>query len=70
MSFMGVKWKTIYFHTRQDCDVVVSILARNGYTVTVHEIENSLTVSANPYCWRLSYCESSEVFGDFENEES
>ena len=67
---MGVKLKTLCFHTRQDCDTVVSILAKNGYMVTVDEIENTFTISANPYRWRLSYCELSEISEDFENEES
>lgn len=67
---MGAKWKTLYFYTRQDCDAVVSILARNGYTVTVDEIENYLTNSATSYCWRLMYCESSEILNDFKNEDN
>lgn len=59
----NVKWKTLYFYTRQDCDDVVSILARNGYTVTVYEIANNhVTNSIHPYHWKLMYCESSEIF--------
>lgn len=58
-----VYWKTLYFYTRQDCDDVVSILARNGYTVAVYEIvNNGVTDSIHPYHWKLMYCESSEIF--------
>ena len=67
---MGAKWKTICFHTKQDCDTVVSILVRNGYMVTVDEIENYFTNSTRSYSWKLTYCESSEILNDFKNEEN
>ena len=66
----GVNWKTLCFYTRQDCDTVVSILARNGYTVNVHEITNPLTNSVYPSHWKLMYCESSEILKDFKNKDN
>ena len=67
---MGANLKTLCFYTRQDCDTVVSILVRNGYMVTVDKIENYFTNGTYNRCRKLTYCESSEILNDFENEEN
>jgi hypothetical protein len=67
---MSANLKTLCFYTRQDCDDVVSILVRNGYMVTVDKIGNTFTNSTYNRCWKLTYCESSEILNDFKNEEN